>query len=65
VVALEVSKIEATLILAALRNWQAELQTVDMYDIYEAYFEDADTPDHEAIDDLCRRITEASFAARD
>ena len=43
---LTLSKREASLVLAALRNWQEETQTVDLADFYEAYFEEHDLPRH-------------------
>lgn len=59
------SKQEASLVLAALRNWQEEAQTVDLADYYEAYFEEHEPLEHEEIDALCRRIAEASAKSRE
>jgi hypothetical protein len=56
----ELSKREATLVLAALRNWQEESKSVDLADFYEAYFEEHDPLESVEIDALCGRIAEAA-----
>jgi hypothetical protein len=58
-VTLELSRREVALVLAALRNWQEESQTVDLADYFEAYFENEEPLASEEIDALCRRIAEA------
>ena len=60
---LEISQREAALILAAIRNFQEDLKTIDLYDLYEGYFEDVDPLDEAETEDLCRRIAAASREA--
>ena len=60
---IDLTKREAALILAAIRNWQEELQSVDLYDLYEGYFEDVDPPTDEEIEGLCWRVAAASREA--
>ncbi|MPZ49949.1 MAG: hypothetical protein GEU75_11760 [Dehalococcoidia bacterium] len=55
--ALQLTKREAALILASIRNWQEELKTVDLYDYYEGYFEDIDPLEDAQIEDLCARVS--------
>jgi hypothetical protein len=62
---LPLSKREASLVLAALRNWQEETQTVDLADFYEAYFEEHEPLSSDEIDALCRRIAETSARSRE
>jgi hypothetical protein len=62
---LTLSKREASLVLAALRNWQEESQTVDLADFYEAYFEEHEPLTSEEIDGLCSRIAETSAKTRE
>lgn len=61
---IELSKREAALILAAIRNWQEELPAKDLYDLYEAYFEDVDPLSPEEMDTLCQRVAAVSQAAQ-
>ncbi len=49
------------MVLAALRNWQEESESVDLADHYEAYFEDQEPPTSVEIDVICARITEAGL----
>ncbi|HWC30494.1 MAG TPA: hypothetical protein VG845_10480 [Dehalococcoidia bacterium] len=58
---IELDNREASIVLAALRNWQEESKTVDLADYYEAYFEDVDPPGSEEIDAICARITTAAL----
>ena len=60
----ELSDRETSLLLAALRNWQDESQTIDLADHYEAYFEFHEPLSSDQIDALCARIAEAARAAR-
>jgi hypothetical protein len=60
---IDLSKREAALILAAIRNWQEELPSLDLYDVYEGYFEDVDPLSPEEMDALCQRIAAASQSA--
>ncbi len=62
---LTLSKREASQVLAALRSWQEESQTVDLADYYEAYFEQDEALESAEIDALCSRITEASLKSRE
>ena len=62
---ISLSKREATQVLAALRNWQEESQSVDVADFYEAYFEEHESLDSTEIDALCRRIAETSAQSRE
>jgi hypothetical protein len=55
------SKREASQVLAALRNWQEETQSVDLADYFEAYFEEHEPLTSSEIDELCQRIVEASL----
>jgi hypothetical protein len=57
---LELTKREAALILAAIRNWQEDLKITDLYDYYEGYFEDVDPPEDAEIEALCQRVAAAS-----
>jgi hypothetical protein len=57
---LTLSKREASLVLAALRNWQEETRTVDLADYYEAYFEEHEPLESGEIDALCSRIAETA-----
>ncbi len=59
------SKREASHVLAALRNWQEESQTVDLADYYEAYFEQDDALDSAEIDALCSRISDAALKSNE
>jgi hypothetical protein len=61
----ELSKREASLVLAALRNWQEESRTSDLADYYEAYFEEHAPLTSEEIDVLCSRIAESALARRE
>jgi len=47
-------------VLAALRNWQEETQTVDLADYYEAYFEEHEPLSSGEIDALCGRISDVA-----
>ena len=60
---LQLSKREAALILAAIRNWQEESRLVDLYDYYEGYFEDVDPLEDAEIEALCRRVVAAASAS--
>ena len=60
---LELSKREAALILAAIRNWQEESKSVDLYDYFEGYFEDVDPLEDFEIEALCQRVVAAASAA--
>jgi hypothetical protein len=62
---LMLSKREASQVLAALRNWQEEAQTVDLADYYEAYFEQDEPLAGTEIDALCIRIAEAAANSRE
>ena len=62
---LQINKREAALILAAIRNWQENLQFSDLYDYYEGYFEDVDPLEDVAIEALCQRVAAASRESRD
>jgi hypothetical protein len=62
---LTLSKREASLVLAALRNWQEETKTVDLADYFEAYFEEHEPLDSSEIDALCARIADASLRSRE
>jgi hypothetical protein len=62
---LTLSKREASLVLAALRSWQEESQTVDLADFYEAYFEEHEPLSSDEIDVLCSRIAETSSKTRE
>ncbi len=57
----ELDSREASVVLAALRNWQEESESVDLAEHYEAYFEDQDPPTSAEIDVICTRITEAAL----
>ena len=61
---LTLSKREASLMLAALRNWQEETKTVDLADYFEAYFEEHEPLDSAEIDTLCARITDSAMRSR-
>jgi hypothetical protein len=56
---IELTKREAALILASIRNWQDELKSIDLYDVFEGYFEDVDPLADEEIEQLCQRIAAA------
>jgi hypothetical protein len=58
---IELDNREASIVLAALRNWQDESKTVDLADYFEAYFEDVDPPSDAEIDTICARITDAAL----
>jgi hypothetical protein len=58
---IELDNREASIVLAALRNWQEESKTVDLADYYEAYFEDVDPPSDREIDAICARIANAAL----
>jgi len=58
---IELDNRQASIVLAALRNWQEESKTVDLADLYEAYFEDVDPPSSAEIDAICARITNAAL----
>ena len=62
---LTLSKREASQILAALRNWQEESQTVDLADYFEAYFEQDEPLASAEIDALCSRIAESAAKSRE
>ena len=62
---LTLSKREASQVLAALRNWQEESQTVDLADYYEAYFEQDEPLQGPEIDALCGRIADAAVRSRE
>jgi hypothetical protein len=53
---LELDKREALQLLAALRNWQEEMKSVDIADYFEAYFEEHEPLSSDEIDELCKRI---------
>jgi hypothetical protein len=53
---LELNKREASQLLAALRNWQEEMKSVDIADYFEAYFEEHEPLSSDEIDELCKRI---------
>jgi hypothetical protein len=57
----ELTNRDASIVLAALRNWQEESKTVDLADLYEAYFEDVDPPSDAELDSICARITDAAL----
>jgi hypothetical protein len=59
---LELSNREASLVIAALRNWQEDAKTMDMEDLFEAYFENEDPYEDAEIDAICARITAAALA---
>ena len=54
--AIQLTKREAALVLASIRNWQEELKTMDLYDYFEGYFEDVDPLEESEIEDLCARV---------
>jgi hypothetical protein len=58
---IELDNREASIVLAALRNWQEDARQYDVADYYEAYFEDVDPPADSEIDAICARITEAAL----
>ena len=58
---IELDNREASIVLAALRNWQEESKAYDLADYFEAYFEDVDPPGEAEIDAICARITEAAL----
>jgi hypothetical protein len=58
---LTLTKREASLVLAALRNWQEETKTVDLADYFEAYFEEHEPLNAAEIDALCARITDSAM----
>ena len=58
---IELDNRQASIVLAALRNWQEEQKTYDLADFFEAYFEDVDPPSDEEIDAICTRITQAAL----
>ena len=62
---LTLSKREASQVLAALRNWQEEMRTVDIADYYEAYFEEHEPLASAEIDALCGRIAESAAKSRE
>jgi hypothetical protein len=62
---LTLSKREASQVLAALRNWQEESQSVDLADYYGAYFEEHEPLDSREIDSLCQSIAETSARSRE
>jgi hypothetical protein len=62
---LNLSKREASLVLAALRNWQDETLRVDLADYFEAYFEEHEPLTSQEIDALCSRIGEAALRYRE
>jgi len=57
---IDLTKREAALVLAALRNWQEESQSVDLADYFEAYFEGQEPLSSAEIDALCGRVAEAA-----
>ena len=62
---LTLTKREASLMLAALRNWQEETKTVDLADYFEAYFEEHEPLGSAEIDALCARITDSAMRTRE
>ena len=62
---LTLSRREASHVLAALRNWQEETQTVDLADYYEAYFEEHEPLSSGEIDALCGRISDVAAGSRE
>jgi hypothetical protein len=56
----EMSNREAALVIAALRNWQEEMKTTDLEDLFEAYFENEGGYEDGEIDALCKRIASAA-----
>lgn len=58
---IELEHREASIVLAALRNWQEEAKKYDLADYFEAYFEDVDPPSDGEIDTICARITDAAL----
>jgi len=58
---IELTNRDASIVLAALRNWQEESKTYDLADLFEAYFEDVDPPSDAEIDAICARITDAAL----
>ena len=62
---LTLSKREASLVLAALRNWQEQAQTYEVADFFEAYFEEHEPLSSDEIDALCTRIAETSARFRE
>jgi hypothetical protein len=59
---IELSNREASLVIAALRNWQEDAKTMEMEDLWEAYFENEDPYADSEIDAVCARITAAALA---
>jgi hypothetical protein len=57
----EMSNREAALVIAALRNWQEEMKTNEMEDLFEAYFENEGGYEDAEIDALCSRISRAAL----
>ena len=49
---IELDNREASIVLAALRNWQEEAKRYDLEDFFEAYFEDVDPPSDTEIDTI-------------
>jgi hypothetical protein len=62
---LTLTRREASLVLAALRNWQDESARMDIADFFEAYFEEHEPLSSTEIDTLCSRITDAALNSRD
>ena len=61
---LEISSRDAAQILAALRNWQDQMDREDLEGYYEGYFEQHDPMDRGELDGLCARIVQASLEAQ-
>ncbi len=58
---IEIDNREASIVIAALRNWQEESKKYELADFFEAYFEDVDSPSDEEIDAICSRISDAAL----
>jgi hypothetical protein len=58
---IEMDNREASIVVAALRNWQEDAKSYDVADFFEAYFEDVDPPSDAEIEAICARITEAAL----
>ena len=58
---IELDNREASIVIAALRNWQEDAKRFDVADFFEAYFEDVDPPGDDEIDTICARITDAAL----
>ena len=52
----ELSDMEVAQVLAALRNWQHDLESEDLVEAFAGHFEDYEPLSNEEIDVLCERI---------